>query len=287
MLWICCVSLRALVLLPWFGLRVQVSRVHLYPRAQKITHDRDHRRREWAARKKAHFFCLHIIWKRAESALSSTYIFHWGKSKHRTYRGEQWQESAFSTQTMNETRKEEWAKRARNTYLIDITISAGANLLNQFVFILWIPTWYIRAEQIACICHWVWAVSHDSFVFHTEWQNTHTQSFVSIYPLYRSNWFMLHSTFLNAFIHSLYLSFAIQNIWCVSTLNIWFSNSFTSVSLYLKNSLEYSFSPLRLVLSLKDFFFCWFDCSARCRIYLLPLLLLLLLDFRIVQFCVA
>lgn len=67
---------------------------------------------------------------------------------------------------MKETLKEEIAKWVKqNTYLIDITISAGANLLNQFVFILWIPSWYIRAEQIACICHWVWAVSHDSFVF--------------------------------------------------------------------------------------------------------------------------
>lgn len=54
------------------------------------------------------------------------------------------------------------------TYLIYIAISAGANLLNQLVFILWIPSRYIRAQQIRCTCYWCWTMMcrcHVSFVF--------------------------------------------------------------------------------------------------------------------------
>lgn len=54
------------------------------------------------------------------------------------------------------------------TYLIYIAISAGANLLNQLIFILWIPSRYIRAQQIRCTCYWCWTMMcrcHVSFVF--------------------------------------------------------------------------------------------------------------------------
>lgn len=105
------------------------------------------------------------------------------------------------------------------TYLIYIAISAGANLLNQLVFILWIPSRYIRAQQIRCTCYWCWTMMcrcHVSFVFN---------------PLFDSRlWIQYQLIFLCFAAHLFYsILWWIFNVYAISIFLYYFSFCFGSV----------------------------------------------------------